>query len=214
MSKLRLFLFSDHIIPANRPLDDQLLVEVGKASPTVAWIPAGSRPEKVTDFFEARRRAYAELCVSDVDMFPLHTDFDSARVPWLLSRDIIHLSGGDPFIFLRNLQATGMLPVLRQWALDGGILVGDSAGAMLMTPDLEIARFGQIPVPPDLTDLHALSLTNFEFNPHFGAYGGSADQLAEYAKNKGVTVYGAPDGCGLALLRGDLIPHGAVVRFG
>ena len=179
----------------------------------MAWIPAGSRPEKVPDFFEARRRAYADHGVSDVDMFPLHADFDSARVPWLLSRDIIHLSGGDPFVFLRNLRATGMLPILRQWALDGGVLVGDSAGAMLMTPSLEIARIGDAPFPPDLTDLRALSLTDFEFNPHFGTYGGSAEQLTKYAKDKGVIVYGAPDGCGLALMRGNLVHHGAVVRF-
>jgi dipeptidase E len=214
MSKLRLFLFSDHVIPANRGLDEHLMVAAGKSSPSVGWIPAGSRPEQIADFFEARRRAYADLGASDVGLFPLHADFEAARIPWLLSRDIVHLSGGDPFIFLRNLRATGMVAVLREWAQAGGILVGDSAGAMLMTPSLDLARFGHAPVPDDLTNLRALSLVEFQFQPHFGVWGASSNQLNAYANEKQVVVYGAPDGCGLAVMGDKLVQHGDLMRFG
>ena len=179
----------------------------------MGWIPAGSRPEKVAEFFNQRRRYYADLGVIDVEMFPLHQEFDEARIPWLMSRDIIHLSGGDPFIFLRNLKRTGVLEALRSWALRGGILVGDSAGAMLMTANIEIARFGQTPVPADLSDLAALGLVDFEINPHLGSYGVPSEGLRGYSQQKDITVYGVPDGCGLAVVDGIIERHGPVVCF-
>ncbi|MCE0521358.1 MAG: peptidase E [Methylacidiphilales bacterium] len=210
---LRLFLFSDHRIPANRPLDNRILEVAGTASPSVGWIPAGSRPEKVAEFFDQRRCYYADFDVIDVKMFPVHQEFDEARIPWLMSRDIIHLSGGDPFVFLRNLKRTGMLEVLRSWALRGGILVGDSAGAMLMTANIEIARFGLTPVPANLPDLTALGLVDFEFNPHLGSYGVPLEGLRGYSQQKDITVYGAPDGCGIAVVDGKIECHGPVVCF-
>jgi len=106
-----------------------------------------------------------------------------------------------------------MLEVLRNWARQGGILVGDSAGAMLMTTNIEIARIGQTPVPADLPDLTALGLVDFEFNPHLGSYGLPLEGLRGYSQQKGITVYGAPDGCGLALLDGRIERHGPVVCF-
>jgi dipeptidase E len=213
MKGLRLFLFSDHRIAENRPLDKRILAVAGTTSPSVAYIPAGSAPEKIPEFFKQRRDYYADFGVTEVEMFPLHEGFSESRIPWLLNREIIHLSGGDPFIFLRNLRVTGMLEVLQNWAREGGILVGDSAGAMLMARNIEIARFGHIPVPADLSDLSSLDLVDFEFHPHFGSYGASAKELRDYSKQHAVTLYAAPDGCGLAVLDGKIEPHGSVVCF-
>jgi dipeptidase E len=210
---LRLFLFSDHRIPENRLLDNRILEVAGTASPSVAWIPAGSRPEKMTEFFGQRRDYYADLGVIDVEMFPLHQGFDETRIPWLLNRDIIHLSGGDPFIFLRNLKRTRMLEVLRSWALQGGMIIGDSAGAMLLATNIEIACFGHAPVPTGLPDLTSLGLIDFEFNPHLGSYGVPLENLRNYSKERAVTIYGVPDGCGLAVLDGKVERYGPVVCF-
>jgi hypothetical protein len=82
---------------------------------------------------------------------------------------------------------------------------------MLITSSLEICRFDNIAVPSDLTDLSAFGLTDFEFRPHFGNYGGTPEQITKYA---GVTVYGAPDGCGLAVIGEELIQHGNILRLG
>jgi len=209
---LRLFLFSDHLPHQPQDLEERLLEAAGQ-SPSVAWIPAGSSLEKLEMFFAARRDAYARLGVVDFEMFTLHEGFNADRVPWLFSRRIIHLSGGDPYLFLRNLRKTGMLDALLVWAMQGGILVGDSAGAMLMTPSLGIAHFDGKPVPEDMADSSALGLVDFEVNPHFGKYGGSADDLRAYSKQHHRTVYGLVDGGALAVLNGQIETQGQIICF-
>ena len=209
----RLFLFCDHKIPANRGLDDRVLAAVGKSNPLVAWIPSGARPEKTDEFFANRRAYYAELGVTNVEMFALHRDFREDRIPWLLSCDIIHLSGGDAFTFLPLLRKTRILDALHGYASRGGILVGDCGGAMLMARDIEICLFGKIPPPPGLKDLSALGLVDFEFHPHLGTYGADLETLREYSRRKSCVVYAAPDGAGLSVLGKEIKPHGKVTRI-
>jgi dipeptidase E len=213
MKNLKVFLFSDHRAPASLPLDAQVLAATGVVHPTVAWIPSGGSPEKTDAFFAERRRYYSAIGVDKLEMFCLHHDFENRRITDILRSDIVHLSGGDPFVFLRNLRATRVLEALRERARGGGVTVGDSGGAMLMSRDIEMCRFGHIPVPDDLTDLSSFGLVDFDFHPHFGRYGASLDQLKAHSKNTGRVVYAVPDGGGLAAVGTEVLPHGSFVHI-
>jgi dipeptidase E len=213
MKKLKAFLFSDHRAPASLPLDAQALAATGVLDPTVAWIPSGGSPEKTDAFFAERRRYYSAIGVDKIEMFCLHHDFEKRRISDILRKDIVHLSGGDPFVFLRNLRATGVLEALRERARGGGVTVGDSGGAMLMSRDIEMCRFGHIPVPHDLTSLSSLGLVDFDFHPHFGRYGASLEQLKAHSKNKGRVVYAVQDGGGLAAVGTEILPYGSFVHI-
>ncbi|MEO6875203.1 MAG: Type 1 glutamine amidotransferase-like domain-containing protein [Opitutaceae bacterium] len=213
MRNLRLYLFSDHRIAANRPLDEMVLTAAGTRAPSVVWIPAGSQPERTLEFFEARKHYYSELGVTNVTMLRLDEAISAQLVSDMVNCDIVHLSGGDPFVFLPNLRATGIFEVVRDRAVQGGVTVGDSAGAMLMGPNIEIAKFGHIPVPDHLFDLSALGLVDFEFHAHLGTYGASVDALRAYSHSRSTTVYGAPDGSGVAIEGPRIVLHGPVVVF-
>lgn len=213
MKKLKVFLFSDHRAPASLPLDAQVLAATGALDPTVAWIPSGGSPEKTDAFFAERRRYYSALGVNKIEMFRLHHDFEKRRIPDILRKDIVHSSGGDPFVFLRNLRATGVLEALRERAMGGGVTVGDSGGAMLLSRDIEMCRFGPIPVPDDLTSLSSVGLVDFDFHPHFGRYGASLDQLKAHSNNRGRAVYAVQDGGGLAVVGTEVLPCGSVVHI-
>ncbi len=210
---MRLFLFSDHVIPANRPLDELVLSTVGTGTPRVVWIPAGSRPERTTQYFAERKKYYQDFGVNSVSMFSVSEDFACDRMQELMDCDILHLSGGDPYVFLRNLRTTGVHEVIKERAKRGGIIVGDSAGAMLMTPDIQIAKFDGRPVPTDLGNLASLNMVGFEFHAHFGTYGASEKALCTYSRERGSTVYAVPDGAGLAVLDGRLLWHGDISCF-
>ncbi|WP_246805901.1 Type 1 glutamine amidotransferase-like domain-containing protein [Ensifer sp. ENS10] len=54
----------------------------------------------------------------------------------LFASDAIHLSGGHTGGFLERLKQSRMLGPIRDWALAGGILIGVSAGAILMAPTI------------------------------------------------------------------------------
>jgi dipeptidase E len=197
-------------------MDQRILEVAGTSTPSVGWVPSGARPDGAPDrtleFFLQCREHYAGMGVNDVEMFPLDETLDGGRKSRLLNRDIIHLSGGNPVVFIKNLKQTGILNVLRDWAMGGGILVGESGGAMLMLSSVEIAVRFEHPNPSvDELDLVGMNLCEFEFHPHFGRIGASADELQEYSQ--GCTVYAAPDGCGFAVLAGKIECFGPVTRF-
>jgi dipeptidase E len=210
---MRLFLFSDHIIPENGPLDRMLLSVANTASPSVVWIPSGSRPEKSETYFLERKAYYQAIGVRSVSMFNVCGGLTKSRVDELMKCDILHLSGGDPYVFLGNLRKTGMLEVIRERARTGGIIVGDSAGAMLMAADIEITKFDGRPVPAELENLSALRLVDFEFHAHYGRFGASEQALRAYTLRKRSTVYAVPDGSGLAVLDGQIHKHGPITCF-
>lgn len=59
-----------------------------------------------------------------------------------------------------------MLGPLRDWALAGGILIGVSAGAILMAPTIATEALFISLRHEDLTDGDAVGLVPFEFFPH------------------------------------------------
>ena len=96
----------------------------------------------LTDLFlRPNRRYYEQLGVELGNSTLTETNVgDAKRVADLLACDAIHLTGGNTYRFLRWLQATDLLGALRKYTLGGGVLVGTSAGSLLMTRDISIAQ--------------------------------------------------------------------------
>ncbi len=130
----KLVLYSDQMSPETDAIDGRLLRLIGKAAPRVGYIPSSSDPERF--FFDQIRTYYAALGAS-VDVYlELDVSFSQETLPALLACDAVHLSGGNTFYFLYWLKRRAMLPVLRDYVVGGGVLIGVSAGAILMTPDI------------------------------------------------------------------------------
>ncbi len=197
---MKLFFYSDHVIPPNRKIDERLLGCIGKKNPTVVWIPAGNRPERIGSFFTNRKEAYSKLGIASVSMISIHESCSPQDVDRILDCDILHLSGGDPYVFATNLKIHGLFDVLQRRAKSGGTIVGDSAGAMIMTPSIKICDFGKSSSPPKNFDHKTAGLVDFEVHPHWGSYGATKDQIKDYSAQKELTIYCIPDGSGVALI--------------
>ncbi|TXR53844.1 Type 1 glutamine amidotransferase-like domain-containing protein [Reinekea thalattae] len=83
-----------------------------------------------------------------------------------LSRPFIHLSGGNTFRFLKSLRERGVENRLVEYVKNGGILIGVSAGAMILTPSIESAFICGDENAVGLDDLRGLGLVSFMFDPH------------------------------------------------
>jgi dipeptidase E len=125
-----------------------------------------------------------------------------ADIEALLACDAIHLSGGSTSGFLARLKRTGMLAKLRNWALDGGLLVGPSAGAILMTPTIAVdALFGG-GRPDDAEAAEALDLLPFEFFPHLWSKPSYLPDLLAYSARNRRPIVACPDGDGVVVSDG------------
>lgn len=176
--------------------------------PRIGYLPAASDPRRI--WFERNRARYAELGAMLEPYFGLESDYAPQALPELLACDALHLSGGNTFHFLWCLRQRKLLPVLRDYTARGGVLVGVSAGAVLMGPSIDVAALcGDEPVP-ELHDTCGLGLVDFDFVPHFETSAGAAAMLNDHMARSGRSICACPDGAGLIVEGGAVSSIGAV----
>ncbi len=95
-----------------------------------------------------------------------------------------------------------MLERLRSWAQGGGLLIGTSAGAILMTPTIAVdALFGN-GRPEDVRAGSALDLVSFEFFPHVQAKASYLRDLLAYSTTRSNPIVACKDGDGIVIENG------------
>ncbi|GGA24071.1 Type 1 glutamine amidotransferase-like domain-containing protein [Paenibacillus physcomitrellae] len=197
MSKL--VMFSDLIEDRNVELHRRLLELLGNKNPSIGYIPSSSDLER--RFFSHTAEYYRGIGIHKLDYIDLDLEFHEETFSDLFAYDAIHLSGGNTFYFLELLKRRGILNALRKYAANGGILIGVSAGSILMTPTIGLAGFGE---EADLSrnrteDLQALGLVSFEFLPHWDGTEEAVDAANKYARERKVPVYMVQDGGGVVV---------------
>lgn len=207
----KLVLYSDQMIPETAAIDQRMLSLIGKDYPTIGYMPSSSDPEHF--FFNQIWAYYAALGASVEIYLELDMSFSEETLPALLSCDAIHLSGGNTFYFLRGLKQRAMPPVLRDYVARGGVLIGVSAGAILMTPNISSAALCGDETVEGLNDLSALSLVDFQFLPHFQPDKACALEVAAHQSQVHSPLYACPDGGGIVVDGTNVEFFGAVQKF-
>lgn len=124
---------------------------------------------------------------------------DPSAVEALLDCDGIHLSGGNTKAFLKRVRSSGIAEPLRKWTSEGGVLVGTSAGAILMTPTIALDALFSNEQPEGVHDGAALDLVPFEFFPHLNAKSSYLPELIRYSRFNSRVIAACPDGGGVVL---------------
>ena len=116
--------------------------------------------------------------------------FDSSRVEMfdLMTRnsnelknfDIIYILGGNPFLLLDQVNKSGSRDLLYELAYQNKILMGYSAGALLLGPDLSLMNsadsllgFNEL----GLQELDCIGLYDFYIFPHYDDFTAQAPEL-------------------------------------
>lgn len=82
--------------------------------------------------------------------------------------DAIILTGGNTFKFLHHLKESGLDKVIIEFAKSNKTIVGFSAGAIILSPTIEIAELPTLDDNlVDITDLTGLGLIDFDVYPHY-----------------------------------------------
>lgn len=205
----RLILHSDQILPQSAKMDQQLPDLTGKPNPSVGYIP--SEGASGMEFFRERQAYYAELGFELSVYFELDNQYHPEILPSLLECDAIHLSGGNTYRFLHRLQERGMLQPLRDFVQRGGVLIGVSAGAILLTPDISTAALtGDVLEDPQM-DLTALRMVDFAFVPHVDIIRGGLEAAKQFSRSHHLPVFACRDGDGIIVRDDELIRSGDVI---
>ncbi|MFA6519033.1 MAG: Type 1 glutamine amidotransferase-like domain-containing protein [Candidatus Shapirobacteria bacterium] len=93
-----------------------------------------------------------------------------------MSANILIISGGNTFTLLNHLKLSGLGDTIKEfWQKDNIVLSGFSAGAIVLTPKIDIASQPSGLNPEDMsdenlvgiTDLTGLNIIDFEIWPHY-----------------------------------------------
>ncbi|WP_047454219.1 Type 1 glutamine amidotransferase-like domain-containing protein [Rhizobium rhizogenes] len=194
---VNLAFYSDQIIPESKEIDLRLLamMESQGLGTRIGYIPSGPEPER--HFFNERKRHYGAYGLEMSLFYDLDETHGAEEKEALFACDAIHLTGGHTGGYLHRLRRSGMLPLLRNWALQGGVLIGTSAGAILMTPTIATDALFTGSVPEALTEETALDLVPFEFFPHLSENATYLPELVRYSKLTSRPIVACDDGDGI-----------------
>lgn len=206
---LRLAFYSDQEIPVNAAVDERLLQLIGKPKPRIGYVASSPDPER---YFFDRKRAYYKALDADLAVYLDSTTLQFRNVlSELVACDAIHLSGGNTYHFLRWIKRSGLAETLRDFATSGKVLIGTSAGAILMTPSICTAALcGD---EPDVDPVMAsLNLVPFHIWPHY-VDGAENNDAAKLLLSSLQVTYACPDGSGVIVDGSDVARVGAVREF-
>ncbi|QYK05046.1 Type 1 glutamine amidotransferase-like domain-containing protein [Shewanella zhangzhouensis] len=160
---MSLLLLSDTRADEIRACLGKWLASIGE-NPSVGYLASSADPTR--EYFQPIVELYDSLG-AQITAFaePIHGPDCELYEP-LFACDIIHLCGGNSFEYLHHLGASGLDERLKAFVAAGGHLVGVSAGAILMTPDIASAVYcGDEPVVP-FQITQGLGLVPFGIIPH------------------------------------------------
>lgn len=202
---MKLVLYSGGDEKENRQLDKAFIDLLGKKNPVVTFIPSSSYLSE--EEFRLYVRHYSKFKISRFIHFPVDVPFDKIMFQEVMRSDAIHLGGGNTFYFLNSLRKAKLLPELRKFVEKGGVLTGLSAGAIMMTENIEMAGYPSFDRDDNivgLKNLSALGLLDFAFFPHFKNSPRYDVAFKKYSKTKNKVIYACPDGAGIVVNDGEL----------
>jgi len=133
----------------------------------VAFIPTASNVEKV-NFFVKSGMKLMEQFGSIIEVVDINNLEINDSIKKIEEADIIYVSGGNTFYLLAELKRTGIDSVITSHIKEGKIYIGESAGAMIVSKNIEYVKaLDSIKKAPGLVSLDALNLLDFVVLPHF-----------------------------------------------
>ncbi len=209
---VNLVMFSDQDAEGSRVVEERLLALLSGRGKRVGYVPA--ELDQRRGWFGITQRHYARLGLALEESF-VDWAMDPRQLEKLWQCDAIHLSGGNTFRFLHWLRAFGLLELLRAYARDG-VLVGVSAGSILMTPDIGSAALCEDEREEGPQNDAGLGLVDFCVRPHFDGSAAAIEEWLRYSSTVAGPVYGIPDGSGIVVADGaiELVGSVSVARNG
>lgn len=204
---MRLVLYSGGQERSNKTLHQELVNLTGKRGVrpqplSMTYVPFCHDGSEV--FFNRAVQRYSRFGVKKFHCLDIDTKqpLSAGDLKKALGSDIIYLSGGNTFYFLKNLKRHKLIKSLRDYAARGGVIAGLSAGAHIITPHITLAGLKGIDPDPNevgLRSLGSLGLVPFEFIPHFEPTPRGIRAVKNYSVKNGSPIYASADGGGIVI---------------
>lgn len=134
---------------------------------TVTFIPTAALPDKLDFHIKYSKELLVRMGLI-VDELEVSTATHLEIVNKLENNDYIYVAGGNTFFLLQEMNNSGARDLIKKQINAGKLFIGESAGAILVAPNIEYARDTDNPlVAPNLKSFDALDVIDFYPIPHY-----------------------------------------------
>lgn len=212
---MKIWLYSSGDLESNRHIDEALLRQIGKRRPRYCYVPSAFEDSEY--YFEEFSQRFGSYGPCSFQTLHLDRPLQQRDLVSALGSDLIYLSGGNTFYFLKHIRSSGIESEFYTYLRAGGIMAGHSAGAIVMTPTISTASYPEDDRDDNdvgLTNLKAMKFCSFEIFPHYLVRSRNQNAaLRAASKNLGHVIYGLPDGAAVAINGPSLTVYGPVWGF-
>jgi len=134
----------------------------------VLFIPTAGNVEEYRGYIDEALQTFADLGFQ-VEILDISAcDRETAQAKIFQSK-LLYVSGGNTFYLLQELKKKQLLSLIKEQIADGMVYVGESAGAIITTKDIDYNKLmDDKGVAAELHDTGALNEVDFYVLPHVG----------------------------------------------
>lgn len=136
----------------------------------VLFIPTASIVEEINFYVEDAKTAFKNLGMK-LSILELTKVTEEEAKQEIILADYLYISGGNTFFLLQEIKRKNLISLIAEKVNQGMIYIGESAGAMIASADIEYAEgMDNKNIATDLKDTKALNLIDFYPLVHYGEF--------------------------------------------
>lgn len=134
---------------------------------TVTFIPTAALPDKLDFHIQYSKELLSKIGFI-VDELEISTAVYSDLENKLENNDYIYVTGGNTFFLLQEMNRSGAGDLIKKQINAGKLFIGESAGAILLAPNIEYSKDTDNPfAAPLLKTFEGLNMIDFYPVPHY-----------------------------------------------
>ncbi|MDF7676648.1 Type 1 glutamine amidotransferase-like domain-containing protein [Neisseriaceae bacterium ESL0693] len=134
---------------------------------TVLFISTAANVESYTGYVDEGRQTLADMgfLVDELDIARQTTE---QVIQKITEAQILMITGGNTFYLLQQLKKKNLLPLISHKINQGMLYIGESAGAIILTQNIEYSHIMDNPrLAPEFRDYQGLNMIDFYPLPHY-----------------------------------------------
>ena len=136
-------------------------------SKKILFIPTATNVDEYKKYIHLTQKAFEDFGY-EVENFDISIFSEEIAKEKLSQAKIVFISGGNTFYLLQELKRKNLTSYLKERIENGLLYIGESAGSVIATPDIEYASIvDDKTLATELNDYTGLNLVDFYIVPHF-----------------------------------------------
>ena len=136
-------------------------------SKKILFIPTATNVDEYKKYIHLTQKAFEDFGY-EVENFDISIFSEEIAKEKLSQAKIVFISGGNTFYLLQELKRKNLTSYLKERIENGLLYIGESAGSVIATPNIEYASIvDDKTLATELDDYTGLNLVDFYIVPHF-----------------------------------------------